>query len=51
MNGTYGPYTCKSGYVWRDAFPGDKVCVSPFTQTLTKMDNSLAAARLMKPGA
>lgn len=23
----YGPYTCKPGNVWREAFPGDFVCV------------------------
>ena len=25
----YGPDTCKNGYVWRDAIPGDHVCVVP----------------------
>ena len=25
----YGPDTCKQGYVWRDAIPGDHVCVVP----------------------
>lgn len=23
----YGPYTCKQGFVWREAVPGDHVCV------------------------
>ena len=24
---------CRSGYVWREAFPGDRVCVTPPTRT------------------
>src|SRR5438270_508573 len=27
--GTYGPLTCQPGYVWREAFDGDAVCVTP----------------------
>jgi hypothetical protein len=28
-NGAYGPDTCVSGMVWREAVPGDQVCVTP----------------------
>ncbi|MFE6847217.1 hypothetical protein [Streptomyces sp. NPDC057686] len=27
--GAYGPATCKQGYVWRDSFDGDSLCVTP----------------------
>ncbi|MGW0366841.1 hypothetical protein [Streptomyces sp. NPDC002990] len=27
--GAYGPDTCLQGYVWRDSFEGDTVCVTP----------------------
>jgi hypothetical protein len=43
--GVYGPLTCKSGYVWRDAWDGDGVCVTPETRTQAKLDNSLAESR------
>jgi|SRR5688572_1777809 len=41
----YGPDTCISGYVWREAIPGDNVCVTPATRSQTAYDNSQAAAR------
>jgi hypothetical protein len=41
----YGPATCLNGYVWREAFPGDTVCVSPATRTRTAQDNAAAASR------
>ncbi len=28
-NGAYGPLSCQSGFVWREAFDGDAVCVTP----------------------
>ena len=28
-SGVYGPNTCKQGFVWREAFDGDVVCVTP----------------------
>lgn len=28
--GDYGPHTCRMGYVWREAFVGDFVCVTPY---------------------
>ncbi|GGS39426.1 hypothetical protein Snoj_82370 [Streptomyces nojiriensis] len=27
--GAYGPNTCKPGYVWRDSYDGDTLCVTP----------------------
>ena len=27
VSGAYGPHTCVQGYVWREAFLGDDVCV------------------------
>ena len=47
----YGPETCRDGYVWRDAFPGDHVCVTPETRTQTAQDNSQANARRQPGGA
>jgi flagellar basal body L-ring protein FlgH len=41
----YGPATCLTGYVWRDAFPGDTVCVTPATRTRAAQDNAAAASR------
>ena len=31
----FGPDTCLQGYVWRDAFPDDHVCVTPETRAPT----------------
>ena len=44
-----GPDTCQQGYVWREAFPGDQVCVPPATRTQAALDNGQAAAR-RQPG-
>jgi hypothetical protein len=41
----YGPDTCKQGYVWREAFDGDTVCVTPETRAQAAADNAQAAAR------
>jgi hypothetical protein len=41
----YGPDTCKQGYVWREAFAGDTVCVTPQTRAQAAEDNAQAAAR------
>lgn len=40
---------CRQGYVWREAFPGDYVCVTPETRTQASQDNSQADAR-RQPG-
>src|SRR5260221_2122388 len=41
----YGPDTCKQGYVWREAYSGDHVCVTPQVRADTVADNRLAASR------
>jgi hypothetical protein len=43
--GAYGSDTCLQGYVWRDAFSGDHVCVTPETRAQAASDNSQASAR------
>ncbi len=40
-----GKDTCKQGFVWREASPNDKVCVTSATRTQTGRDNALAATR------
>jgi hypothetical protein len=40
---------CLPGYVWREAFSGDHVCVTPATRTQAAYDNSQSGAR-MEPG-
>jgi hypothetical protein len=39
------PDACAQGYVWREAFVGDHVCVSPDTREQTQSDNANAAQR------
>ncbi|GLL05937.1 hypothetical protein [Dactylosporangium matsuzakiense] len=41
----YGPYTCANGYVWREAVPGDLVCVTPTQRDTTRGENALGPAR------
>jgi hypothetical protein len=41
--------TCKQGFVWREAYQGDTVCVTPATRTQTAEDNRQADAR-REPG-
>ncbi len=41
----FGADQCLQGFVWREAFPGDHVCVSGATRTQTANDNAQAAAR------
>ena len=36
---------CLPGYVWREAFEGDHVCVTPATRSQAAADNAAAAAR------
>lgn len=47
----YGPNTCLVGWVWREAFPGDYVCVTPATRAQARADNAAAAARVDPRGA
>ena len=46
----YGPDTCKQGYVWRDAFAGDHVCVTPEVREQARNDNKQAAERVQPGG-
>jgi hypothetical protein len=45
------PRTCKSGFVWREAFPGDFVCVEPGQRDQAAADNAAAASRIDPHGA
>ncbi len=38
--------TCVPGYVWREAVPGDHVCVTPATRDQAAYDNAHAAERV-----
>lgn len=49
--GAYGYGTCKQGYVWREAFAGDHVCVLPETRAQAAADNHAAASRIDANGA
>jgi hypothetical protein len=42
-NGAYGPNTCLTGFVWREAFEGD--VVAPEVRRLVREENALAASR------
>ena len=44
-SGQADPGTCLDGYVWREAVPGDHVCVTPGTRAQAQEDNSLADSR------
>lgn len=46
----YGPDTCRQGYVWREAFPGDHVCVTPAVRSQAALDNNQASAHKMPGG-
>ena len=45
----YASETCLEGYVWREAFPNDYVCVTPETRAQAANDNRQAASR-RQPG-
>ncbi|NOT18516.1 MAG: hypothetical protein HOP20_10710 [Sulfuriferula sp.] len=47
----YGPDTCKQGYVWREAYPNDHVCVTPVSREQAKADNAQRQARMASPHA
>lgn len=42
---------CISGYVWREAFPGDVVCVEPSQRDQARNDNAAAVSRQDPGGA
>jgi hypothetical protein len=46
---TWAQATRKQGFVWREAFPGDYVCVTHETRSQAAQDNSQAGAR-RQPG-
>lgn len=46
----YGPDTCINGYVWRDAAPGDHVCVRPNSRSLAQQENRMAHRRVDRYG-
>lgn len=41
---------CLQGFVWREASPTDRVCVTPQTRTLTAQENALAPSRRSPSG-
>lgn len=44
------PDACIQSYVWREAYPGDHVCVTPETRAEAARDNEQAAARRQPEG-
>ena len=46
----YGAFTCADGYVWREAFPGDIVCVEPWVRDQMAYDNANQAGRVAPNG-
>jgi hypothetical protein len=48
--GASDPDTCIQGYVWREAVPGDHVCVTPATRAQATEDNQLADSRRSPTG-
>ncbi len=46
----YGPDTCKDGYVWRDIYPGDHVCVTPESRAKAAHENAIAGSRVDPTG-
>jgi hypothetical protein len=49
-DGAIGPDTCLDGYVWRDAVPGDRVCVTSTARDQAHRDNDLAGTRRSPTG-
>jgi len=47
----YGPDTCKQGYVWREAIPGDHVCVRPQARSKAAHENAISGLRVNPYGA
>jgi hypothetical protein len=46
----FGPDTCVQGFVWREAFSGDHVCVEPAVRAQAAADNQAAASRRQSGG-
>lgn len=47
----FGPDTCRTGYVWREAQPFDRVCVRPASRSRVQQENLLALSRIDPAGA
>lgn len=45
------PDTCIQGYVWREAYEGDRVCVTPHMHERVAEDNRAARGRWENDGA
>lgn len=45
----HDPLACKPGFVWREAYAGDKVCVTPATRSQALADNAAAVSRRAPP--
>lgn len=46
----YGPDTCVDGFVWRDIYPGDHVCVTPASRAQAAHENAIAGSRVDPTG-
>jgi len=46
----YPGVPCLQGYVWREAYAGDYVCVTPATRTQAAADNAAAVSRVQSGG-
>ena len=46
----YGPDTCVDGFVWRDIYPGDHVCVTPDSRAKAAHENAIAGSRVDPTG-
>jgi hypothetical protein len=47
----HGPGTCVNGFVWREAFLNDHVCVTPDVRTRARLDNmELSGSRYVGGG-
>ena len=44
-----GSTYCISGYVWREAFPGDLVCVTPQIREIVREENRIGPTLVQKP--
>jgi hypothetical protein len=49
-SGIGSPIPCLQGYVWRQAFPLDYVCVTPATRTQAAADDAAAGSRVQPGG-
>jgi Domain of unknown function (DUF4185) len=47
---SFGPDTCRAGFVWREAIPDDHVCVTPRARLATQQQNAEADARRAPKG-